>query len=91
LPALRSCLLQVDSSSGGIGLPRLRAGWLPQRTVFAARVSGRFVVAYGSGVVAPNALSIQRLVPGYDTASAPAMAVVWPQSASVDALGGADA
>jgi hypothetical protein len=29
-------------------------------------------------------------VPGYDTASTPAMAVALPQSASVDALGGAE-
>lgn len=84
--------LQVDPSSGGLGtgLPRLRAGWLPQKIVFAARGSGPFVLAYGSATAVSNALPIQTLVPGYNTALAPAIAVALPRSASGDTLGGAE-
>ena len=42
--------MHVDPATGGLGagLPKLRAGWLPQHIVFAARGSAPFMLAYGS-------------------------------------------
>jgi len=90
--ALRYWRLHVDPNAGGLGagMPLLRAGWLPQHIVFAARGSGPFVLAYGNSTALSNALPIQTLVPGYDTPAAPAIAVARPQSTNVEALGGAE-
>jgi hypothetical protein len=90
--ALRYWRLHVDSNAGGLGagLPRLRAGWLPQRIVFAARGGSPFVLAYGSSTALSNALPIQTMVPGYNTPAAPTIGVATPQSTSVEALGGAE-
>jgi hypothetical protein len=90
--ALRYWRLHVDPNAGGLGTgqPRLRAGWLPQRIVFAARGSGPFVLAYGSAAATSNALPIQTMVPGYDTPAAPAMGTATAQSANIEALGGAE-
>ncbi len=74
----------------GRGSAAMRAGWLPQHIVFAARGGSPFVLAYGSSTALSNALSIQTLVPGYDTPAAPAIAVARPQSTNVEALGGAE-
>jgi Protein of unknown function (DUF3999) len=90
--ALRYWRLHVDPNAGGLGagLPRLRAGWLPQQIVFAARGGSPFVLAYGSSTALSNALPIQTMVPGYNTPAAPAIGVATPQSTSVEALGGAE-
>jgi Protein of unknown function (DUF3999) len=90
--ALRYWRLHVDPNTGGLGagLPRLRAGWLPQRIVFAARGSGPFVLAYGSSTATSNALPIQTMVPGYDTPAAPALGTATAQSTNIEALGGAE-
>ncbi len=84
--------LHVDPRSGGLGAgsPKLRAGWLPQQIVFAARGGGPFVLAYGSATAASSALPIQTLVPGYDTPAAPAIGTAAPASTDVTALGGAE-
>jgi hypothetical protein len=68
----------------------MRAGWLPQQLVFAARGGSPFVLAYGSSTAMSNALPIRTLVPGYDTPAAPAIGVAKPQSTNVEALGGAE-
>src|SRR5258708_499724 len=90
--ALRYWKLHVDASAGGLGAgpPRMRAGWLPQQIVFAARGDSPFVLAYGSSTALSNVLPIQTLVPGYDTPAAPAIAIARPQSTNVEALGGAE-
>jgi hypothetical protein len=90
--ALRYWKLHVDASAGGLGTgpPRMRAGWLPQQIVFAARGDSPFVLAYGSSTALSNVLPIQTLVPGYDTPAAPAIAIARPQSTNVEALGGAE-
>jgi hypothetical protein len=90
--ALRYWRLHVDTRSGGLGagLPRLRAGWVPQQIVFAARGSGPFVLAYGNAAVVSSALPIRTLVPGYDTPAASTIVVAALQSAHVEALGGAE-
>ena len=45
--------------------PTLAARWYPQEVVFAARGAAPFELAYGSRSVAPAALPIATLVPGY--------------------------
>jgi len=59
--------LRVDPKSGGLGRgqPRMRAGWIPQEIVFAARGTGPFLIAYGNAVAASTALPVVTLVPGY--------------------------
>jgi hypothetical protein len=58
---------RIDPRAGGVGAtpPTLAAGWYPQEVVFAARGSAPFELAYGSRSIAPGALSIATLVPGY--------------------------
>ena len=67
----------------------MRAGWLPQQIVFAARGGGPFVVAYGSATTESSALPIRTLVPAYDTPEAPAIGAVTLQAGNIQALGGA--
>jgi hypothetical protein len=64
---LRFFRARIDPRAGGVGAtpPGLLAGWYPQEVVFAARGSGPFELAYGSRRVAPGALPIATLVPGY--------------------------
>ena len=58
---------RIDPKSGGVGAtpPTLSAGWYAREIVFAARGKGPFELAFGSHRVAPAALSIETLVPGY--------------------------
>jgi Protein of unknown function (DUF3999) len=65
--AYRYWLLRVDPKSGGLGRgpPRMRAGWIPQEIVFAARGTGPFTLAFGNATAAPSSLLITTLVPGY--------------------------
>lgn len=83
--------LHVDPATGGLGagLPQLRAGWLPQHAIFAARGSGPFMLAYGSAIALPAALPVRTLVPGYEMASAPPIGPAVAQSADAAALGDA--
>jgi hypothetical protein len=70
----RYWLLRVDPKSGGLGhgQPRMRAGWIPQEIVFAARGTGPFLIAYGNVSAASSALPVSTLVPGYTLAGQPA-------------------
>ena len=70
----RYWLLRVDPKSGGLGRgqPRMRAGWIPQEIVFAARGTGPFLIAYGNVSAALSALPVSTLVPGYTLAGQPA-------------------
>jgi hypothetical protein len=63
----RYWLVRVDQKGGGLGsgLPRLGAGWVPQKLVFAARGRAPFQIAYGSSKVQPAAYPIETLVPGW--------------------------
>jgi hypothetical protein len=63
----RYWLLRVDPKSGGLGRgqPRMRAGWIPQEIVFAARGTGPFLIAYGNATATSSALPVTTLVPGY--------------------------
>ncbi len=63
----RYWLVRVDQKGGGLGsgLPRLSAGWLPQKLVFAARGKTPFQIAYGSTKVQPAAYPIDTVVPGW--------------------------
>jgi Protein of unknown function (DUF3999) len=83
--------LHVDPATGGLGagLPQLRAGWQPQRMIFAGRGSGPFMLAYGSATALPAALPIRTLVPGYETATAPAIGTAVARGADVVAIGDA--
>jgi hypothetical protein len=58
---------RIDPRSGGAGTtpPMLAAGWYAHQIVVAARGTPPFELAYGSRRVAPAALSIATLVPGY--------------------------
>lgn len=64
---LRYFRARLDPKAGGVGQtpPTLVAGWYPQEIVFAARGNPPFELAYGSRRIAPGALSIGMLVPGY--------------------------
>ena len=56
----------IDPRAGvGTKPPTLAARWYPQEVVFAARGAAPFELAYGSRSVAPAALPIATLVPGY--------------------------
>jgi hypothetical protein len=72
--AQRYYRVRVDPRSGGRvdQPPKLSAGWLPRVLVFAARGDGPFELAYGSARAQPAALSIEKLVPGYDARRTPA-------------------
>jgi len=73
----RYWLLRVDPKSGGLGRgqPRMRAGWIAQEIVFAARGSGPFLIAYGNVSAASSALPVSTLVPGYTLAGQPPGAI----------------
>jgi hypothetical protein len=63
---LRYFRARIDPRAGvGAAPPQLVAGWYAQEIVYAARGSTPFELAYGSRSVAPAALSIATLVPGY--------------------------
>ncbi|MEP6941332.1 MAG: DUF3999 domain-containing protein [Betaproteobacteria bacterium] len=81
--AARYWRVHVDPATGGLGtgLPKLRAGWLAQHVVFAARGSAPFMLAYGSTTVPPSALAVRTLVPGYGTADAPPIGAAVAQAA----------
>jgi hypothetical protein len=70
---MRYWLLRVDPKSGGFGRgkPQLRAGWVAQQIVFAARGAGPFLIAYGNPNLTSSALAVATLVPGYTTAKDP--------------------
>jgi hypothetical protein len=87
---MRYWLLRVDPKSGGFGRgqPRLRAGWVVQQVVFAARGSGPFVLAYGNPNLASSALPISSLVPGYGTAKDPLAAAGTARPEASTPLGG---
>jgi hypothetical protein len=65
----RYWLLRVGETGGGIGsaVPQFNVGWIPRQLVFAARGEAPFQLAYGNVAVAPAALAIESLVPGYGT------------------------
>ena len=71
----RYWLLRVDARGGGLGegLPRLHAGWVPQRLVFAARGAPPFQLAYGNREAQAAAYAIDTLIPGYKEEAAPAI------------------
>jgi hypothetical protein len=73
----RYWLLRVDPKSGGLGRgqPRMRAGWVPQEIVFAARGTGPFLIAYGNLAAASSALAVTTLVPGYASGAEPLGAI----------------
>lgn len=73
----RYWLLRVDPKSGGLGRgqPRMRAGWVPQEIVFAARGTGPFLIAYGNVAAASSALAVTTLVPGYASGAEPLGAI----------------
>jgi hypothetical protein len=63
----RYWLLRVDQKGGGLGsgMPKLSAGWVPVKLVFAARGRGPFQIAYGSSRVDRAAYPIETVVPGW--------------------------
>ena len=63
----RYWLLRVDQTAGGLGrgLPRMSAGWVPQKLVFAARGREPFQIAYGSSKVQAGAYPVETVVPGW--------------------------
>lgn len=69
----RFWMLRVDQRGGGIGagLPKLEAGWVPHRLVFAARGEPPFQLAYGSREAKPASFAIENLIPGYREAAGP--------------------
>ena len=90
--AMRYWLLRIDPKSGGVGRgePRLRAGWVTQEIVFAARGAGPFVIAYGNPNAASSALPISTLIPGYAAAPADSLAATGiARPGSPASLGGA--
>ena len=64
---MRYVRARIDPKAGGVGArpPTLVASWYAREIVFAARGSGPFELAYGRRGVAPVALSMATLVPGY--------------------------
>jgi hypothetical protein len=87
----RYWLVRVDQKGGGLGsgLPRLSAGWVPQKLVFAARGKGPFQIAYGSSKVQPAAYPIETVVPGWRSDQQPKLAHAEPLPERL--LGGAAA
>lgn len=69
----RYWLLRVDQRGGGVGpgAPKLEAGWIPHRLVFAARGEPPFQLAYGNRDAKPAAFPIDTLIPGYRDAGGP--------------------
>jgi hypothetical protein len=67
----RYWMLRVDSRGGGVGAgtPKLDAGWVPHRLVFAARGQPPFQLVYGSRDAKPAGYSIETLIPGYRDAA----------------------
>lgn len=72
----RYWLLRVDQKGGGLGsgLPRLSAGWVPQKLVFTARGERPFQIAYGSSRVQAAAYPIETVVPGWRSDRQPKLA-----------------
>jgi hypothetical protein len=66
-PPLDRLRLVVDSRSGGLGstAPTLQVGFAPHVLVFLQRGEGPFSLAWGAPSIAPSALSLATLVPGY--------------------------
>ena len=87
----RYWLVRADQKGGGLGsgLPRLSAGWVPQKLVFAARGKGPFQIAYGSSKVQPAAYPIDTVVPGWRSDQPPKLAHAEPLPERL--LGGAAA
>jgi hypothetical protein len=87
--AYRYWLLRVDPKSGGLGRgqPRLRAGWVPQEIVFAARGTGPFLIAYGNVAAASSALPVTTLVPGYASGAEPLGAIAVAHMGAAAPLG----
>jgi hypothetical protein len=90
MSGLRYWRLRPDPDSGGLGaaMPRLRGGWTAPQLVFAARGAAPFTIAYGSANVTSSALPIATLVPGYGTASAPAIGIATAQPGAPVTIGG---
>ena len=87
----RYWLLHIDPRSGALGqAPPLRAGWLPQEIVFAARGRAPFTLAYGSHAATLGALPIATLVPGYDAAKELPANVGGARAGDPATLGGPD-
>jgi len=62
----RSWLLRLDPrTSIGQGMPKLTAGFIPRKIVFAARGAKPFELAYGNPKVASSSIPIATLVPEY--------------------------
>ena len=78
--------LVMDARSGSIGNkpPTLQIGFVPHVLVLLARGDGPYVLAWGASGVAPAALPLSTLMPGYDgaaslnaaTASLPPLGIV---------------
>ena len=66
--AWRQWRLKTIGSASTAESPRLRLEWIPAELVFAARGSGPFMLAYGSGAIRTSAaMPIDTLIPGYGT------------------------
>lgn len=65
--------IKVDQRGGGIGgdLPRLRAGWLPDRLVFVTRGEGPFELVYGSAAASAAEVPLDILLPSGDATMGP--------------------
>jgi uncharacterized protein DUF3999 len=85
----RYWLLRVDPKSGGLGRgqPRMRAGWVPQEIVFAARGTGPFLIAYGNVAAASSALPVTTLVPGYASGAEPLAVIAVAHTGAAAPLG----
>jgi hypothetical protein len=85
----RYWLLRVDPKSGGLGRgqPRMRAGWVPQEIVFAARGTGPFLIAYGNVAAASSALPVTTLVPGYASGAEPLGVIAVARTGAATPLG----
>ena len=90
--AYRYWMLRVDPKSGGLGRgqPRMRAGWIPQEIVFAARGTGPFLIAYGNAAAASSALPVVTLVPGYGNGPEARGAIAVAQTGVATPLGSLD-
>jgi hypothetical protein len=63
--AARFWRIRVDPRGGGIGsgMPRLQAGWLPDRLVFVTRGGGPFELVYGSALAGESTVPLDRMLP----------------------------